>query len=109
LKQLARQWEEEFDLLCLLLTLTEPANTEYRQFTDRLLEIYRESCRVKRDRRLSAEGRKGKVSLLDDEILELCAPMWVAELLPGEGPEDDYRRLCNERMQVMLAQQLSAC
>jgi hypothetical protein len=88
------------------LTLLEPANAEYRRFTDRLLEIYREACRVQRDRRLSAEGRKGKVALLDDEILELCAPMWVAELPPGEGPADDYRRLCNELMRVMLAQQL---
>ena len=88
------------------LTLMEPTNAEYRQFTDRLLEIYREACRVQRDRRLSAEGRKGKVAALDDEILELCGPMWVAELPPGEGPEDDYRRLCNELMRVMLAEQL---
>jgi hypothetical protein len=88
------------------LTLMEPANAEYRQFTDRLLEIYREACRVQRDRRLSAEGRKGKVAGLEDEVLELCAPMWVAELPPGEGPEDDYRRLCNELMRVLLAEQL---
>jgi hypothetical protein len=88
------------------LTLLEPANAEYRQFTDRLLEIYRKACRVQRDRRLSVEGRKGKVAVLDDEIFDLCAPMWVAELPPGEGPEGDYRRLCNELMRVMLAQQL---
>ena len=88
------------------LTLMEPSNAEYRQFTDRLLEIYREACRVQRDRRLSAEGRRGKVGLLDDKILELCGPMWVAELPPGEGPQDDYRRLCNELMRVMLAEQL---
>jgi hypothetical protein len=88
------------------LTLMEPSNPEYRQFTDRLLEICREACRVQRDRRLSAEGRKGKVAALDDKILELCGPMWVAELPPGEGPEDDYRRLCNELMRVMLAEQL---
>jgi hypothetical protein len=88
------------------LTLMEPANAEYRQFTDRLLEIYHEACRVQRDRRLSAEGRKGKVAAMEDEILELCAPMWMAELPPGEGPQDDYRRLCNELMQVMLAEQL---
>jgi len=31
---------------------------------------------------------------------------WVAELPPGEGPEDDYRRLCNELMRLMLAEQL---
>ena len=88
------------------LTLMEPSNAEYRQFTDRLLEIYREACRVQRDRRLSAEGRRGKVGLLDDKILELCGPMWAAELPPGEGPQDDYRRLCNELMRVMLAKQL---
>jgi len=88
------------------LTLLEPANAEYRQFTDRLLEIYRAACRVQRDRRLSAAGRKGKVAVLEDEVLELCAPMWVAELPPGEGPADDYRRLCNELMRVLLARQL---
>jgi hypothetical protein len=88
------------------LTLMEPANAEYRQFTDRLLEIYREACRVQRDRRLSAEGRKNKVAVLEDEVLELCAPVWAAELPPSEGPEDDYRRLCNELMRVLLARQL---
>jgi hypothetical protein len=88
------------------LTLMEPANAEYRQFTDRLLEIYREACRVQRDQRLSAAGRKGKVAALDDGVFDLCFPMWVAELPPGEGPEDDYRRLCNELMRVMLDRQL---
>jgi transposase len=88
------------------LTLMEPADAEYRHFTDRLLEIYRKACRAQRDRRLSAEGRQKKVALLDDEIFELCFPLWVAELPPGEGPADDYRRLCNELMRVMLARQL---
>ncbi len=36
------------------LTLMEPANAEYRHFTDRLLAIYRAACRVQRDRRLSS-------------------------------------------------------
>jgi hypothetical protein len=88
------------------LTLLEPTNAEYRHFADRLLEIYRAACRTQRDGRFSAEGRKKKVAMLDDEILELCVAMWVAELPPGEGPEDDYRRLCNEIMRLMLAQQL---
>lgn len=88
------------------LTLTEPTNAEYRQFADRLLEIYHKACRAQRDRRLGAEGRQNKVDALNDEILDLCVPMWAAELPPGEGPEDDYRRLCNELMRVMLAQQL---
>src|SRR5205823_946692 len=72
------------------LTLQEPANQEYRQFTDRLLEIYRAACRVQRDGRLSAAGRVGKVVGLDEEIVDLCMPMWSLELPPLEdGPEND--------------------
>jgi hypothetical protein len=89
------------------LTLQEPDNLEYRQFTDRLLAIYREACRVQRDGRLSAAGRAGKVAGLDDAILELCAPMWVLDLPPlADGPENDYRLLVNEVMRLMLAKQL---
>jgi len=89
------------------LTLQEPENSEYRQFTDRLLEIYRQACRVQRDGRLSGAGRARKVAGLDDEILELCAPLWVLELPPLEdGPENDYRLLVNEVMRLMLDQQL---
>jgi transposase len=88
------------------LTLMEPADAEYRRFADRLLEIYRQACRVQRDRRLSAEGRGRKVGLLNDEVFDLCSPVWMAELPPGEGPADDYRRLCNELMRLLLAEQL---
>ncbi len=88
------------------LTLLEPANEAYRRLTDRLLEIYRTAGRVQRDRRLRDAGREQKVAELDDEILELCAPMWAAELPPLEGADDDYRLLCNELMRLMLAQQL---
>ena len=89
------------------LTLHEPANQEYRQFTDRLLEIYRQACRVQRDGRLSEPGRAAKVVGLDDEILELCAPLWALDLPPLEdGPENDYRLLVNEVMRLMLDKQL---
>jgi transposase len=89
------------------LTLHEPTNHEYRQFTDRLLAIYRQACRVQRDGRLSEPGRAAKVARLDDEILELCAPLWALELPPLEdGPENDYRLLVNEVMRIMLDKQL---
>jgi transposase len=89
------------------LTLQEPANQEYRRFTDRLLAIYRQACRVQRDGRLSIAGRAGKVAGLDDDILELCAPLWILELPPLEdGPENDYRLLVNEVMRLMLDKQL---
>jgi transposase len=89
------------------LTLQEPNHLAYRQFTDRLLEIYRQACRVQRDGRLSVAGRAGKVAGLDDEILELCAPLWACELPPLEdGAENDYRLLVNEVMRLMLDKQL---
>jgi len=88
------------------LTLLEPDNEEYRQFTDRLLEIYRKACRVQCDRRLGDAGRAKKVAAMDDEILKLCGSMWFAELPPLDGPADDYRLLANELMRLMLAEQL---
>jgi transposase len=88
------------------LTLQEPENQEYRQFTDRLLAIYRKACRVQRDKRLSAAGRARKVAALDNEILELCVDLWVKELPPLEGTDNDYRLLVNEVMRLMLNQQL---
>jgi hypothetical protein len=89
------------------LTLHEPHNEEYRQFTDRLLEIYRAACRVQRDGRLGDPGRARKVTTLEDELLELCVSMWVAELPPlAEGAENDYRLLVNELMRLLLAHQL---
>jgi transposase len=84
----------------------EPGNEEYRQLTDRLLEIYRAACRVQGDRRLSDVGRATKVAVLDDEILELCGLVWFADLTPSDGPADDYRLLANELMRLMLAEQL---
>ena len=88
------------------LTLLDPDNTEYRRFTDRLLEIYRAACRAQRDGRLGDAGRARKVAELDDAIVDLCGPVWVAELAPSEGPANDYRLLCNELMRLMVDRQL---
>jgi transposase len=89
------------------LTLEAPNNAEYRRFADRLLEIYRSAKRVQSDGRLGDAGRTRKVGELDDAILELCAPLWAAELPPLEkGPDNDYRLLTNELMRLMVAQEL---
>jgi transposase len=88
------------------LTLLEPANLDYRRFTDRLLEIYRSACRVQQDGRLGDAGRAQKVADLEDQLFDLCAPMWVAELPPLEGTADDYRLLANEVMRLALIKQL---
>lgn len=88
------------------LTLLEPENDDYRRLADRLLEIYRQACRVQQDRRLSDAGRARKVEQLEDEIGQLCGPVWAAELPPSEGPADDYRLLVNELMRLMIDEQL---
>lgn len=88
------------------LTLQDPDNEEYRRLADGLLEVYRRACRVQSDRRLSDAGRRRKVAELDDALLELCGGVWAAELPKLEGPDDDYRLLCNEVMRLMLAEEL---
>lgn len=88
------------------LTLLEPANLQYRQFADRLLEIYRTARRVQSDGRLGDAGRTRKVKTLEDEIVDLCLPTWAADLPKTEGPADDYRLLVNEIMRLMLDRQL---
>ncbi len=89
------------------LTLQEPANAAYREFTDRLLAIYRQACRVQKDQRLSAGGRGRKVAALEDELLEVCAPQWFLGLPPREeGPANDYRLLVNEVMRLALDRHL---
>lgn len=88
------------------LTLQEPNNAAYRTFTDRLLEIYREACRVQRDGRLSDAGRARKVLALDDEIFDLCAANWLPDLPPPNGLDKDYRLLVSEVLRLLLRQEL---
>jgi transposase len=88
------------------LTLQEPDNQGYRGFADRLLEIYRAACRAQRDGRLGDEGRARRVAALEGEISELCGPTWLLDLPPLEGTEGDYRRLVNEVIRLLLAEEL---
>jgi hypothetical protein len=42
------------------------------------------------------------VAELDDDIFDLCLPVWRLELPPlEEGPENDYRLLVNEVMRLI--------
>jgi hypothetical protein len=88
------------------LTLQDPENEDYRRFADRLLEIYRAACRVQRDGRFGDAGRARKVAGLEEEVRQLCSPMWFADPTGLEGPADDYRRLVNEVMRLLLAKEL---
>ena len=88
------------------LTLQAPENQTYRDFADRLLEIYNAAKRIKADRRLLDSTRLNRVAELDDELLELCEARWLDDSTDGDEIENDYRRLCNEIMRLMLAQEL---
>jgi transposase len=88
------------------LTLVDPDNAEYRQFTDRLFEIYRDARRVQRDGRLGEAGLARHVDRLEDMICDLCMPRWQMEPSGKEGPADDYRRLINEVMRLGLKREL---
>ena len=86
LNQLARVWEDEFDTLCTLLS------------------IYRMAKRIANDKRFGTAGRERRVTELEAELLALCS----VHLLEGsetEGVEDDYRRLVNEVMRLLLARE----
>jgi hypothetical protein len=88
------------------LTLQERDNADYRVFADGLLEIYREACRVQRDRRLGDAGRSRKVAALENKLFDLCAPLWFADVPPLEGIANDYRLLVHEVMKLGLTEQL---
>src|SRR3954454_6032357 len=88
------------------LTLQDPNNAAYRALTDRLLEIYREACRVQRDGRLSDAGRARKVVVLDDEILDLCVANWLPDRPLSHGLEKDYRLLVDEVLRLLVRQEI---
>jgi transposase len=88
------------------LTLQDPNNQEYRRFADRLLEIYRQACRVQRDGRLGDAGRAKRVRELDREIGNLCEPIWYENVMPVEGLANDYRLLVGELVRLMIVQEL---
>ena len=88
------------------LTLQDPNNQEYRRFADRLLEIYRQACRVQGDGRLGDAGRAKRVRDLDNETGQLCEPIWFENVTPVEGLAKDYRLLAGEVVRLMIVQEL---
>jgi transposase len=89
------------------LTLQDPQEAEYRAFTDGLLAIYRDACRVQRDRRFGEAGRQQQVQRLEAAVEELCLPRWQPDSPPlEEGLANDYRLLVNEVMRLTMYREL---
>jgi hypothetical protein len=88
------------------LTLEDPDNKSYRQLADDLLLIYRDAKKLAADGRFSDAGRKQRIKDLEDRVADACLPGWTNEKVGGEGHENDYLRLCNEVMRLMIEQEL---
>jgi hypothetical protein len=87
------------------LTLQEPNNAAYRDFTDQLLALYREACRVQRDGRLNDAGRARKVVGLADAIFDLCIGR-LSENSGCKGLANDFRLLNHELFRLMSNNEL---
>jgi transposase len=88
------------------LTLQDPCHPEYRQLTDRLLEIYRKACRVQRDGRLKDAGRLGKIAELEGDIVAVCAAKCALDLRTVKGLAKDYGLLVKEVMRLLYREEL---
>jgi hypothetical protein len=90
------------------LTLQNPNHAGYREFTDRLLAIYREACRVQGDGRLGDAGRARKVVGLADAIWDLCIDWCCQPLSRYHGLARDFRLLNHELFRLMSNDELFA-
>jgi transposase len=88
------------------LTLQDPEHGDYRKLTDRLLEIYREACRIQRDQRFSEAGRAGKVAGLEDALFVLCSSVRFAEPSELDALDKDHRLLVAEVFRLLMAKEL---
>jgi hypothetical protein len=88
------------------LTVQSPDESRYQTFTDRLLEIYRKAKRITVDKRFSTAGREQKVKELNQAIRNLCRTRYQDKSTSDDEVEEDFRRLANEIMRLMLVDEL---
>jgi hypothetical protein len=88
------------------LTLQDPENEHYRKLADNLLLIYRDAKKAAVDGRLGDDGRERRVTELYDRVVDACGLGWTNETVGGESVRDDYHRLCNEIMKLMIDREL---
>jgi len=92
------------------LVLLEPEHPTYCRFLEDLLAIYRDAKRASEDKRLSEKGRRSRVGPLEGRLCDICHPHWP-DITPGlpepqTAAESDFRKLVNELLRLMMAEQL---
>ena len=93
------------------LTLQEPSNVAYRQFTDGLLAIYQDARRLQVDQRYGADGRQEAVKRLVDRVWELCPASELGEEThepTRAGTAHDFGKLVREVFGLLTSEQLFA-
>ncbi|MDA1165428.1 MAG: transposase [Planctomycetota bacterium] len=88
------------------LTLLQPDNREYRTFLTGLLELYRNACQIKRDRRLKPATREQKVLSLENDLWTLCGERYKDPAPPATDAEHDFVNLVNELLRLMEVEEL---
>lgn len=88
------------------LTMLVPDESRYRALLDGLLDLYRDACRVKQDRRYGESGRHRKVSEFETRLWDLITPGIDDESSATTDTERDFRNLCHELMKLMMWQEL---
>jgi hypothetical protein len=88
------------------LTIQDPTNSAYRQLVDELLSIYRDSKKLAADGRFGHAGRKRRIPELENRVINTCMPGWSNQDVGGEGTKNDYHRLCNEVMKLVVNKEL---
>lgn len=88
------------------IALLAPEVAQFQTFRDALIDVYRSAVKIRKDQRLSDEGRARKVAELDERITELCLADWATESPKLEGAIEEYRLLVNELMRLMIDREL---
>jgi len=82
----------------IALMLAHPENTQYRQFFEHLLALFRDGKRFQHDGRLGVAGRQRRVHELEERLERLCS-RWQEEL--SEQVPTDEREFVNLQKALM--------
>ena len=88
------------------LTLLEPDESRYRTFLDGLLQLYRDACRMKRDRRYKQAGRERAVRGFEDRLWDLLGDELADDSESVDGHAREFRNLCRELSGLIMKAEL---
>ena len=95
------------------LTLLHPENEEYRLFLDGLLAVFHKAKRFAADGRLGDAGRAERVTLLFDDLSDVCVVRCGAEVFatdaldkPADETDREFFNLVHEVARLMCAGEL---